>query len=105
MTRTPLTAKRPSPDIRADYPADGNVMAQNYDSDCPNYEDHEIGPDGYEICECWDGLTVDDIDTWTEPDGSIDVAGFEPTGAVRSLGVIRGHISPAIRISGKGTSA
>lgn len=38
------------------------VVAQNYD---PNGEEGE-----------WDGITSGDVDTWTEPDGRVDVAAF-----------------------------
>jgi hypothetical protein len=51
------------------------VMAQNYDQDCPNIEDHD--PDG--TCHCWDGITAEDVETWTE-DGKVDLAGFAEWG-------------------------
>jgi hypothetical protein len=80
ITRTPLTTEEAIARIRADYPRDGNVMAQNYDHDCPNSDDHTIDPvTGFEVCECWDGLTVDDIDTWTD-NGAVDLDGFAQWG-------------------------
>ena len=63
IIRTPLTVNEAIDRIRADYPNDGNVMAANYD---PNGEEGE-----------WDGLTVDDIETWTDnATGLVDHEGF-----------------------------
>jgi hypothetical protein len=64
------------------HPADTEVMAQNYDSDCPNYEDHDIDPDtGDEVCECWDGLDAEDVETWRDEDSNlVDREGFAEWG-------------------------
>ena len=59
-----------------------HVMAQNYDSDCPNYDDHELDENGFEVCLCWDGITADDVATWTE-DGKTDPDAFGEWGPFR----------------------
>lgn len=62
-----------------------HVMAYNYDQDCPNVADHTFVPHHNdedtrkcwteEVCECWDGITAEDVETWTDDD-VIDYAGF-----------------------------
>ncbi len=75
--RRPLTAQEAIDILRAGVPAGADVMAQNYDPDCPNFEDH--GPNGE--CECWDGLTLDDVETFLETDGvTVDVENFAEWG-------------------------
>lgn len=66
-----------------------NVMAYNYDQDCPNVADHTfvaIHNDSDprlcymdEVCECWDGITAEDVETWTD-DGVVDEEGFAEWG-------------------------
>ena len=66
-----------------------HVMAFNYDQDCPNVDDHTFvnvhnktdASKCYveEVCECWDGITSDDVETWTE-DGKVDYDGFREWG-------------------------
>ena len=72
---TDLTPAEAVERIKADYPRDGNVMAANYDPDCPNDEDHD--EDG--TCHCWDGLTLDDVMTWVDG-GVLDLDGFAQWG-------------------------
>jgi hypothetical protein len=75
MKATPLTAQQAVDHLIAN-PTSDNVMAQNYDPDCPNDADHD--PITGE-CRCWDGLTIEDVATWTE-NGVVDVAGFAEWG-------------------------
>jgi hypothetical protein len=59
------------------------VMAQTYDRDCQNVDDHIVDPvTGEEVCECWDGITSDDVATWVE-DGRVDIDGFSEWGPFR----------------------
>ena len=65
-----------------------HVMAQNYDQDCPNVDDHDFIAHHddtdtskcwtEEVCECYDGIVADDVETWMSDDGQriVDEEGF-----------------------------